>query len=37
MYVADPRFRASYYGVDGQRPGMAEWVRDAWHARADRG
>lgn len=35
MYVADPRFRAVYDGADGERAGMAEWVRDAWHARAD--
>jgi DNA-binding transcriptional MerR regulator len=36
VYVADPRFRASYDGADGERAGMAEWVRDAWHARAAR-
>lgn len=36
MYAADPRFRATYEGTDGERPGMAEWVRDAWHARAAR-
>lgn len=36
MYVVDPRFRATYDGVDGERPGMAEWVRDAWAANADR-
>lgn len=38
MYVADPRFRAHYEDSGaGGRPGMAAWVRDAWHARADRG
>lgn len=37
MYVADPRFRVTYDGTAGERAGMAEWVRDAWHARADLG
>ena len=37
MYVADPRFRVHYDGTNGERAGMAIWVRDAWHARAARG
>lgn len=37
MYVADPRFTATYDGSDGERAGFAAWVRDAWQARADRG
>jgi hypothetical protein len=37
MYVADPRFTATYDGEDGQRAGFAAWVRDAWAARADAG
>lgn len=36
LYVLDPRFRATYEGAEGERPGMAEWVRDAWAANADR-
>lgn len=34
MYVADPRFRARYEGI---APGLAQYVRDASHANADRG
>jgi len=37
MYVEDPRFTAHYDGPDGERAGFAEWVRDAWTARADQG
>lgn len=37
MYVADPRFTATYDGADGERAGMAAWVREAWIERADRG
>lgn len=33
MYVADPRFTATYEAI---RPGMAQYVRDAIHANADR-
>jgi DNA-binding transcriptional MerR regulator len=33
MYVSDPRFIATY---DEIRPGMAQYVRDAIHANADR-
>ena len=33
MYVADPRFTAHY---DAHAPGLAQWVRDAVHANADR-
>lgn len=33
MYVADPRFTAHY---DAHGPGLAQWVRDAVHANADR-
>jgi hypothetical protein len=33
MYVADPRFTKNYEGI---RPGMAQYVRDAVHANADR-
>jgi hypothetical protein len=33
MYVSDPRFTATY---DEIRPGMAEYVRAAIHANADR-
>lgn len=33
MYVSDPRFTATY---DEIRPGMAQYVRDAMHANADR-
>lgn len=33
MYVADPRFTATYEGI---RPGLAQYVRDAIHANADR-
>ena len=33
MYVADPRFTATY---DDLEPGLAAWVRDAVHANADR-
>lgn len=36
MYVADPRFTASYDGADGVRAGFAAWIRDVWIARADR-
>ena len=32
-YLADPRFKKSYENV---RPGMAQYVRDAIHANADR-
>ena len=32
-YVADPRFTATY---DDQEPGLAQYVRDAIHANADR-
>ena len=34
MYVADPRFTATYEAV---APGLAAYVRDASHANADRG
>ena len=33
MYVSDPRFTATY---DEIRPGMAQYVREAMHANADR-
>lgn len=33
MYVADPRFTATYEAI---RPGLAQYVRDAIHANADR-
>ncbi len=33
MYVADPRFTRTY---DSVRPGLAQYVRDAIHANADR-
>ena len=33
MYVADPRFAANY---DGTRAGLAQYIRDAIHANADR-
>jgi MerR family transcriptional regulator, thiopeptide resistance regulator len=33
MYVADPRFTATY---DAGRPGLAQYIRDAIHANADR-
>jgi hypothetical protein len=33
MYVADPRFNKTYEDI---RPGMAQYVRDAIHANADR-
>ena len=33
MYVADPRFTATYEGL---APGLAQYVRDAVHANADR-
>ncbi len=33
MYVADPRFTRTY---DDQEPGLAQYVRDAIHANADR-
>jgi len=33
MYVADPRFTKNYEDI---RPGMAQYVRDAIHANADR-
>ncbi len=33
MYVADPRFTAHY---DRLEPGLAQWVREAVHANADR-
>jgi hypothetical protein len=33
MYVADPRFTAHY---DGAEPGLAQYLRDAIHANADR-
>jgi len=33
MYVADPRFTKTYEDI---RPGMAQYVRDAIHANADR-
>ncbi|WP_344613579.1 TipAS antibiotic-recognition domain-containing protein [Dactylosporangium salmoneum] len=33
MYVADPRFTANY---DTEHPGLAQYVRDAIHANADR-
>jgi len=33
MYVADPRFTRTY---EDQEPGLAEYVRDAIHANADR-
>jgi hypothetical protein len=33
MYVADPRFTATY---DAVRPGLAQYLRDAVHANADR-
>ena len=33
MYLADPRFTKTY---DDQEPGLAQYVRDAIHANADR-
>jgi hypothetical protein len=33
MYIADPRFTKNYENI---RPGMAQYVRDAFHANADR-
>lgn len=33
LYLADPRFTAHY---DAHEPGLAQWVRDAVHANADR-
>jgi len=33
MYVADPRFTKTYEDI---KPGMAQYVRDAIHANADR-
>jgi hypothetical protein len=33
MYVQDPRFTANY---DAEHPGLAQYVRDAIHANADR-
>ena len=33
MYVADPRFTATY---DAVAPGLAAYLRDAIHANADR-
>ncbi|MEP7036414.1 MAG: TipAS antibiotic-recognition domain-containing protein, partial [Actinomycetota bacterium] len=33
MYIADPRFTKNY---DDIRPGLAQYVRDAIHANADR-
>ena len=33
MYLADPRFTKTYEGI---KPGMAQYVRDAIHANADR-
>ena len=33
MYVADPRFTRTY---EDQEPGLAQYVRDAIHANADR-
>jgi hypothetical protein len=33
MYVADPRFTKTY---EDQEPGLAQYVRDAIHANADR-
>jgi hypothetical protein len=33
MYVADPRFTANY---DSEHPGLAQYIRDAIHANADR-
>lgn len=33
IYVADPRFTQTY---EDMAPGLAEWVRDAWTANADR-
>ncbi|WP_238013077.1 TipAS antibiotic-recognition domain-containing protein [Dactylosporangium sp. AC04546] len=33
MYVADPRFTATY---DTGNPGLAQYIRDAIHANADR-
>ena len=33
MYLADPRFTTTY---DEIRPGLAQYVRDAIHANADR-
>lgn len=33
MYIADPRFTKTY---DDQEPGLAQYVRDAIHANADR-
>ncbi|MCW2974571.1 MAG: transcriptional regulator [Thermoleophilia bacterium] len=35
LYVSDPRFTAFYDGADGERAGLAEWVRDALTAYAD--
>jgi hypothetical protein len=33
LYISDPRFTATY---DEIRVGMAQYVRDAFHANADR-
>ena len=33
MYVSDPRFTKTY---EDQEPGLAQYVRDAIHANADR-
>ena len=33
MYVADPRFTKTYEDI---APGLAQYVRDAIHANADR-
>ncbi len=33
MYVADPRFTSTYEAI---APGLAQYVRDAVHANADR-
>ncbi len=33
MYIADPRFTKTY---EDQAPGLAQYVRDAIHANADR-
>ncbi|GMA85524.1 hypothetical protein GCM10025868_07740 [Angustibacter aerolatus] len=33
LYVSDPRFTAHY---DDRQPGLAQWLRDAVHANADR-
>ena len=35
LYVADPRMTAYYDGDDGERAGLAEWVRDTLAAYAD--